>query len=146
MLYCLDCLHTLLISAILITGGYPFSATTELFVPSTGDSCQLPSLPVPSYGHIQNGYLACGGRNTGRNCLLFDDLTGTWNWTPIVLRHYRMGHVSWSFGEDTLLMGGEHSEMSTELVLQASISMDDIILKYPTRYVPSIYVAIVRLT
>ena len=131
---------TLLISAILITGGYPISATAEVFVPSTGVSCLLPSLPVPFYGHIQNGYLACGGRN----CLLFDTLTGTWDWTPIFLRHYRMGHVSWSIGEDTLLMGGEHSEMSTELVLQASISMDDFKLKHQTRYVPSLYVAFIR--
>ena len=60
-----------LFSAIIISGGYdltsdqPYktSVSVEIFVPSTGFQCYLPSLPKSRAFHTHDQWLVCGGRS-----------------------------------------------------------------------------------
>ena len=114
------------IAAVLITGGkpdtpYPYS-TAELYLPSTGVSCTLPSIPgYPEGGYnwwdhtVTRGGLICGGQWYDRSCLLWSPDTGIWedpgapawgDWNTLDIPRYE--HVSWtpSSGNGTYLMGG----------------------------------------
>ena len=106
------------IAGVLITGSkpdlpYPYS-TAELYLPSTGASCTLPSIPgYPGYsrwGHtVSEGGLICGGRWYSRDCLLWSPDTGTWEEDIIYLDVARYEHISWtpsSGNNGTYLMGG----------------------------------------
>ena len=51
-------------SALIITGGYGSDGlTAEVFVPSTGQHCQLPGI-VARTGHTMEQLTVCGGYNT----------------------------------------------------------------------------------
>ena len=75
-------------SGILITGGSSSSAghTVELYVPSTGQHCQLPDLPDNTGEHTLENLVLCGGwgsTNTSWSCLT---LTGDgWERTTTLL-------------------------------------------------------------
>ena len=82
MSYCdgLDFLRHLIISALLITGGYGSAGNSvEVFIPSTGQHCHLPDIPGEERaGHTMDGVTLCGGydTNTETSCLTLTD--GTW--------------------------------------------------------------------
>ena len=62
-------------SALIISGGLPREPvpnSVEVFLPSTGQHCQLPNLPGdPRYYHTMEGVTVCGGfiDSTGTSCL-----------------------------------------------------------------------------
>merc|ERR1719186_1894257 len=70
-------------AGILISGGHHTTAegtSVEVYVPSTGQSCSLPSLPDDRWGHsmdmdsITSSPLICGGydsASTASSCLSF---------------------------------------------------------------------------
>ena len=78
-------------SGLIISGGWTDDAknSVEVYVPSTGQHCQLPDIPDPSgeervvAGHSQEGLMACGGYSTPAGCLTLID--GTWERTTHLL-------------------------------------------------------------
>ena len=62
-------------------GGVGYSA--ELYVPSTGQHCQLPDLPDRRERHTMEKMTVCGGWNTRTSCIT---LTGNgWEKTTTLL-------------------------------------------------------------
>ena len=109
------------IAGVLITGCYycDLHNTAELYVPSTGVSCKLPSLPDSRCDHtVSEGGLLCGGHWTADSCLLWSPDSGTWeaNVTLDIERDY---HVSWtpSSGNGTYLMGGSSPSSRTTTLI-----------------------------
>ena len=58
----------MLYSGLLITGGYSDSVgqSVEVYVPSTGQHCQLPDLPDKRYAHTMEKTTICGGSASGK--------------------------------------------------------------------------------
>ena len=112
--------NILYIAGVLITGGYSSAAdnTAELYLPSSGASCTLPSLPEDRAFHtVTRGGLLCGGRYTKDSCILWSPDSGTWE-EALTLDVRREEHVSWTptSGIGTYLMGGFYSKNTTTLV------------------------------
>ena len=103
------------IAGVLITGGKPDTpepTTAELYLPSTGETCTLPSIPgYPGYNWwdhtVSADGLICGGQWYDSSCLLWSPDTGTWE-EALTLDVPRYEHVSWtpSGGNGTYLIGG----------------------------------------
>ena len=97
--------------AVLITGGSgSVGNTTELYAPSSGLSCPLPSLPTGRYAHtVDSSGLLCGGwdRDTGNTCLKWRPDAGKWE-DYLTLNASRFYHSTWTpeSGIGTYLMGG----------------------------------------
>ena len=74
--------------ALVISGGWTLDhvkngiSPVEVYVPSTGQHCQLPDLPYIVQAHIQEGLMACGGF-ASFFCLTLID--GTWEKTTYLL-------------------------------------------------------------
>ena len=110
--------NILYIAGLLITGGVPVYDTAELYIPSTGASCTLPSLPDDRWHHtVTEGGLLCGGANTRVSCIQWSPDSGTWE-EALTLDVRRSQHVSWtpSSGAGTYLMGGYDSKRTTTLI------------------------------
>ena len=109
------------IAGVLITGGDAAGNTAELYVPSSGASCTLPSLPDHREEHtVSEGGLLCGGYDidTRDSCLMWSPDSGTWE-EALTLDVRRYDHVSWtpsSGNNGTYLMGGAYSERTTTLI------------------------------
>ena len=118
------------IAVVLIT-----DKTAELYVPSTGASCTLPSLPDNrAYHTVTDGGLICGGDYTRDSCLLWSPDSGTWE-EALTLDVEREYHVSWtpSSGTGTYLMGGFYSLKTTTLVNNDGSQEPGFPLKYDTK-------------
>ena len=118
------------------------SDSVEVFNPTTGQSCELPSLPDERFGHIMDNLTICGGMDplllqpcdvqcptcpncpcpTCLNCLTFS--SGQWE-TSHALTVDRFGHTSWSTDTGIILLGGYVQETdymggnTTETVTEA---------------------------
>ena len=124
------------IVGVLITGGTQdiFPATAELYVPSTGESCTLPSLPDNREFHTSSkGGLICGGFYSPFSCLLWSPDTASWEEAIDRLDVGRAEHVSWtpSSGNGTYLMGGGSWE--TTLVTSYGSQEPSFTVKHDTR-------------
>ena len=132
-------------AGFLITGGQlepgGWAHTAELYVPSSGESCTLPSLPDNRYDHtVSEGGLLCGGGDippysqTRDSCLQWSPDTGTWE-EALTLNVSRYDHVSWtpSSGIGTYLMGGEDSPWTTTLITPEGSQEPGFPLKHDTR-------------
>ena len=103
-----------LLLGILISGGQYSYTSVEVFIPTTGQSCELPSLPHQMYDHTMHDKTICGGYYTPTTCITFS--SGQWVTTHILVDN-RWGHISWgSTGRDTMLLGGGYTLASTETV------------------------------
>ena len=107
-------------------------SSVEVYVPSINTSCSLPSLPVGTFGHSQDGLLQCGGAGNTLHCHTFQ--SGEWVKTHN-LSEEREYHSSWQRGDGTIvLMGGDDSPTTTEIVSDSSaVSTPGFSLKYDTR-------------
>ena len=103
-------LFDLILVAVLITGGDgDASAGAELFLPSAGTSCVLPSFPDTRSTHTVDNNIICGGK-WRYNCLKWSPDTGSWE-ALLTLDIKRFAHVTWTprHGRGTYLMGGWHN-------------------------------------
>ena len=130
----------------MITGGMPNSSVgvkVEVFNVKTKQTCILPDLPGSArLHHTQCGRLLCGGLGASdpstesRSCLMPNPLTGAFTPTSVTLREKRQYHLCWDVEGETgpaLLMGGDYSPRSTELVSpDGSSSSDNFTLEYDT--------------
>ena len=117
---------------LLITGGEgdggTYLASVEVLTPSgVPHTCSVPPLPAGRMYHTQDGEVACGGFGStaaGTSCI---SLTGS-GWSTshqLQQQHFnnnRYGHVSWLSPDGLLLMGGEYSRRTTELLSETSSS------------------------
>ena len=81
--------YSILYSGLLISGGFPWNSvgtSVEVFVPSTGQHCQLPELLDKRYYHSMEQMTVCGGYETdaGTSCLSLT-ADGTWENTTTLL-------------------------------------------------------------
>ena len=101
------------ILGILISG---FGSSVEVFNPTTGHHCELPSLPDVRTGHTSDGVTLCGGEYTMDTCITFN--SGVWV-TSHALTEGRYGHCSWTTEEGKIiLLGGEFSDFVTEILTE----------------------------
>ena len=123
------------IAALIMTAGGNgiLQSSVEVYVPSTNTSCSLPSLPVGTERHSQDGLLLCGGESNREQCHAFHSDSGEWVRTHN-LSEKRSGHSSWQREDGTvLLMGGRYSPTTTEIVSDSSaVSTPGFSLKYNT--------------
>ena len=125
--------------AVLITGGNHLD-TAELYLPSLGTSCSLPSLPEVRAYHTGDNDILCGGFGNS-DCLQWSPSNGSWeelvaldSWN---LRYY---HVSWTPGSGigTYLMGGTGSGRTSTLIKPDGTQETGFTLKYDTKWVLNI--------
>ena len=114
------------ILGVVVCGGWNGGelTITEVFLPDSGKTCSLPSLPTPRHGHTldQLGHgalIACGGEGEGalRTCDKFS--AGTWSHHSTLV-YDRFRHTSLPGQDHILLMGGSgpsgYSGTTTEIV------------------------------
>ena len=92
----------------------------------------MPDLPDDREYHSQSGLTLCGGLDTDairRSCLTFTQ--GTWR-TSHNLVHQRDGHTSWQSYRGIILMGGNYSDDTAELLTDSGDSVEIFTLKHPS--------------
>merc|ERR1719295_461938 len=118
--------------ALIISGGEPQDSagnSVEVFVPSTGQHCQLPDLPGAWRDvHTMEEMTVCGGVDTERSCLTLID--GTWQTTTTLLEE-RFHHSSWASPSGVILLGGSYSSSRTsERIQEDGTSVSGFPLEY----------------
>ena len=91
----------------------------EIFIPSTKETFQLPSIPgSPRVWHTLTGNVLCGGAydGTSSSCLKLKSNGAGWQSYSPGLVEPRMAHSAWQSPDGVVLMGGYYSGDSTELV------------------------------
>lgn len=122
--------------ALIISGGNSGTSgnSVEVFVPSTGQHCQLPDIPGdPRHLHTMEGRTVCGGssQSTWGSCLTLTDIG--WE-TSATLLERRVGHSSWASPSGlTILIGGDGSAATTEKIQEDGTSVKSFDLKYDIR-------------
>ena len=120
---------------MLITGGYnghSYLKSVEAYNPHISKICKLPDMPDSRYGHTVCGGLLCGGKGGDRSCLKLGP-SGFVKAT-VSLKQRRFWHICWNVPEGVLLLGGEGSPSTTELVLRdGSASVSKFKLSYPVQ-------------
>ena len=95
-----------------MSGGYGALTSVEVFVPSTGQSCFFPPLPDERYLHTMDSLYICGGQYTP-TCVHFSAGQWTTSYTLVGERYY---HSSWQTELGLVLLGGEYSLYTSEIV------------------------------
>ena len=131
----MDCLFLVSIilpflEAVLITGGgrdatYALESA-ELFLPWSGSTCSLPSLPkIGRYGgwrlsHTQSGSTLCGGffHSNRKTCVKWE--RGDWVKQALTLSQDRYSSSVWTTEQGHYIMGGYGSDMTSENVEENS--------------------------
>lgn len=133
---------------MIISGG----TGAEIFVPSTGQKCRLPNIPIKGnitaeniikasrWHHSQEGKMLCGGAlpSTMINCLTLTN--GTWVETT-KLRDNRTYHSSWASPSGIILLGGVAGGKrlrTTEKIQEGGTSVTSFPLEYDTSHTCSI--------
>ena len=113
------------------------SGGVELLRADGTSLCQLPSLPIPTWGHTQNGLTTCGGTRgeIRQRCYTFDTGAGTWNISHS-LKEVRAYHTAWQTRIGLILFGGSSAGVKgTELVTDAAeTQLNPFKLQYSSRY------------
>merc|ERR1719342_927686 len=107
--------------------------SAEVLFTNGSSMCELPQMSQSKRYHTQSGLTACGGDYSGteRNCIKFED--GSWTTLTDNLVEKREYHSSWvSPDGDILLIGGEYSKTTTEIIYQNGTSIRSFDLKYST--------------
>merc|ERR1712066_235474 len=120
--------------ALIISGGLPRDSvgnSVEVYIPSTGQHCQLPDLPGdPRYWHTMEEMTVCGGyyyTNAYTSCLTLID--GTWQTTTTLLED-RYYHSSWASPSGVILLGGWSSPGTSERIQEDGTSVSGFPLEY----------------
>ena len=101
-------------------GGQGTERQVSVYNPRSNKSCELPDLPSDRRSHSLCGQLLCGGRGGYQSCLKFDGENFTT--TEVTLANERSLHICWNVGDDVLLLGGDQSPDTTEIVKADGLS------------------------
>ena len=118
-------------SVVLITGGYDKVRSAEIFNPVTKTSCSLPQLPEARYYNSEDGGVVCGGESSRTTCVKWSPTSGTWTKSH-TLRQMRSFHVSWATASGVYLIGGKHSQRTSEKIKMDGSVEEGFSLKYNT--------------
>ena len=119
-------IFNMLISGIIITGGRGAYTSTELFLPHTGKTCSLQSLPDNRYQHsmdvVSNKIIVCGGSSSQTSCLQFHPTSSRGSWTNYAtLAQRRYSHTTHVFQGDMMLYGGSASKRTSEIIGKSTL-------------------------
>ena len=92
--------------------------STEIFNPVTRRTCSVGNLKQARSGHTMCNNIVCGGynRETEKSCEKFDGIS-SFTSLPVRLVKDRNNHLCWGLKSgDVLLLGGYHSQTTTERV------------------------------
>ena len=119
---------------MLITGAYSRgwsevkSRTMEVFNPYVPKICNMTDMPDSRHDHTVCGGLLC----SARTCLKFQSMGFVK--ATVTLQQNRRDHLCWNVAQGILLLGGNDSSTTTELVVRdGSASMLKFNLMYPAR-------------
>ena len=122
----------------MVTGGWYGTGLASVEVLSgagTPISCTIPPLPTARRHHTHDGLLSCGGADTTdtlRTCAKLSALAGGWV-VSHNLRESRFDHSSWQSPAGLVIIGGEYSGTTTELLSSSdSSSSSNFTLQYDT--------------
>jgi len=96
-------------------GGQALNKWVELFIPSSGYSCLLPSLHDVRDGHTMNNMYICGGDDFYARDLCIQFVEGQWTALSATMQS-RDDHSSWLTPQGLVLMGGDYTTKSTEII------------------------------
>ena len=113
---------------IILSGGNGAKTSVEVFVPSTGLSCSLPTLPDQRYDHTMDSLLICGGYDDSSPSTCLSFTSGQWMTSHTLLERW-CTHTSWQTEQGLVLMGGLYRPYTSEIVEQGGPSFD---MKYST--------------
>ena len=120
--------------AVLITGGFGALQSAELFLPWSGSTCSLPSLPDLWILHIQAGGTLCAGYSAaGSGCMKWEG--GDWVTLPLRLSQERFGSSVWAReGGQFHIMGGccYNDARNTSDYVKGNITRPSFKMKYKT--------------
>ena len=111
---------------IIISGGLtgfagPWLTSVEVLDPTTGQICSLPSMPHRRSGHTMESLTICGGDAYNASDAIYTTCitlsSSEWE-TSHTLGEKRGYHSSWVTEEGTMLLGGNYSPNTTEIVKQ----------------------------
>ena len=112
------------ISVILVSGGNPRSSadtvgfSVELLYTNGSQICSLPDLPYLSQGHTQTGVTLCGGhRSPQRTTCHTLSSSGSWELSHNLTEN-RREHCAWDSPQGIILIGGDFSDTTTEILLE----------------------------
>jgi len=101
-----------------------YTHKSEVYLPSSGKTCPMPSVPGPRYHHtmdtLDNTPVICGGAftySTTMSCIQLSttSVEGVWtDWNSTTKE--RTGHASWVSSEGLVLIGGDYSPFTAEIV------------------------------
>ena len=122
------------VAGVLITGGGDSRSKVEVYNPLSQNTCSLPDLPDLRHEHTLCGRLLCGGFQSGRSCLRWDDHHHIFTTADVTLQHDRKGHLCWAEdSQGVRLMGGNDSSNTTEYVSSGgSVTTPGFHLEYST--------------
>ena len=116
------------VPAIIVSGGDGDAERSVEVLHSDGTPwCSLPDLPDQRFQHTQTGLEACGGLYTETSCIKFSG----GKWKPSHKLKERYSHSSWASPAGTVLMGGDPSYETTEL-LDATTGVS--VMHFPLKY------------
>jgi hypothetical protein len=120
-------------------GGQALNKWVEVFVPSTGYSCLMPSLPDDRKDHTMNNMYVCGGDDFFARDLCIQFVEGQWT-SLSSTKESRDDHASWLTPQGLVLMGGSYNGgKSTEIItLKGGQGGPGFNLNYESRFVISI--------
>ena len=135
----LNCNVQMSLVVILVTGGWKWTglSSVEVLSPAgTPLTCSLPPLPsTDRYRHTQDGLVACGGAGGGARTSCATLTAAGWAESQL-LGQERQYHTSWRSPAGLLLLGGEQSPTTTELLSSTdSTTSTSITLEYSARLV-----------
>ena len=118
----------------MLSGGWPSKNVVEALYGDGTPMCKLPDLPLDRTDHSMHNFTVCGGtgNDVNKNCQTLD-IDGIWRNTHS-LKNARLNHLSLTFGDKALLIGGRYREnwKSTELLGKHKLETSfDFPLKYP---------------
>merc|ERR1712142_613679 len=108
-------------TGILISGGKYSEESVEVFDPSTGQSCALPSLPDRRVAHSSNNLTLCGGYYAMTSCITFS--SGEWVTSHTLVKE-RYFHSSWDARDGRILLlggGNQLTDTTTETITQGQV-------------------------
>ena len=124
---------------MLISGGRGSSTKVEVEVISPGGnvSCSVLDLPQPRSYHNMNNNIVCGGYggSAGADTETSCDQLSSAGWTRShTLIHRRAGHSSWEVKDGIILIGGDLSRTTSEIVKWDGTTEELFSMQYNTRY------------
>ena len=119
----------IVLELIIVTGGTGAKTSVELLFPNGTRLCSLPDLLVGRHYPSQTGLVTCGSSEAA-TCETFKE--GSWVETH-TLSQRRHQHSAWASPQGVVIIGGDYSTTTTELLTDDGNTTPGFTLDYSTR-------------